>query len=130
MPRLQRKIGHLTGEMSQMSSSYRRNTTFSARVSLYDNNASINSIRKEKYTLVRNPLRTKMSTMSGAANQSKSLLGGSSIGPGSADPEQVLKDLKRIQRDKMEERKMQLNDMPSASTKKDGMSTSFPSIKK
>ena len=79
---------------------------------------------------MRNPLRTKMSTMSGAANQSKSLLGGSSIGPGSADPEQVLKDLKRIQRDKMEERKMQLNDMPSASTKKDGMSTSFPSIKK
>ena len=98
MPRLQRKIGHLTGEMSQMSSSSRKGT-FSGRVSLYDNNASIGSIKKEKYTLVRNPLRTKMSTLSGANNQSKSIFGGGgSIGPGGGanDPEQVLRDLKQI----------------------------------
>ena len=74
MPRLKRKIGHLTGEMSQMTASSRKGT-FSARVSVYDNNMSINSIKKEKYTLVRNPLRTKMSTMSNV-NASKSLLSG------------------------------------------------------
>lgn len=74
MPRLKRKIGHLTGEMSQMTSTTRKGT-FSARVSLYDNNGSINSIKKEKYTLVRNPLRTKVSTMSNV-NASKSLLSG------------------------------------------------------
>ncbi len=75
MPRLKRKIGHLTGEMSQMTSTTRGKGNFSARVSLYDNNASINSIKKEKYTLVRNPLRTKVSTMSNV-NASKSLLSG------------------------------------------------------
>jgi len=92
MPRLARKIGHLTG-LGQMSQSARRNT-FSAKVSLYDNNASINTIKKEKYTLVKNPLRTKMSTMTND-NASKSLLGAGSIHhQGSADPEQVLKDLK------------------------------------
>jgi len=46
-----------------MTASSRRNT-ISARVSVYDNNESINSMRKEKYTLVKNPLRTKMSTLS------------------------------------------------------------------
>ena len=40
MPRLQRKIGHLTGEQSQLSSSSKRNT-FSAKVSHYENNDSI-----------------------------------------------------------------------------------------
>lgn len=95
LPRLQRKVGHLTGEMSQMTSTTRRNN-FSARVSLYDNNDSISSIKKEKYTLVRNPLRTKMSTMT-SANASKTFVGsmnrnGASIG----DPEQVLRELKQI----------------------------------
>jgi hypothetical protein len=94
MPRLARKIGHLTGEMSQMSQSARR-TTFSEKVSVYDNNSSINDIRKEKYTLVKNPLRTKMSTMS-SAHASRSLLGGGYIHQygSTIDPEQVLKDLK------------------------------------
>jgi len=95
LPRLQRKVGHITGELSQMTSSARRNN-FSARVSLYDNNESISSIKKEKYTLVRNPLRTKMSTMTNS-NASKTLVGshhrfGGSLG----DPEQVLKELKQI----------------------------------
>jgi hypothetical protein len=86
MPRLTRKIGHLTGENCQMSQSARRNT-FSAKVSLYDNNTSINTIKKEKYTLVKNPLRTKMSTMTND-NASKSLLGtGSMHQHGNADPE-------------------------------------------
>jgi len=58
-----------------MTSTSQRKGTFSARVSVYDNNMSINSIKKEKYTLVKNPLRTKMSTMSNG-NASKSLLGG------------------------------------------------------
>ena len=94
MPRLTRKIGHLTGEMSQRSQSARI-TTFSAKVSVYDNNVSINGIRKEKYTLVKNPLRTKMSTMS-SAHASKSLLGGGYMQQygSTVDPEQVLKDLK------------------------------------
>ena len=70
-------------------------TTFSAKVSVYDNNVSINGIRKEKYTLVKNPLRTKMSTMS-SAHASKSLLGGGYMQQygSTVDPEQVLKDLK------------------------------------
>jgi len=58
-----------------MSSTQQRKGAFSNRVSLYDNNMSINSIKKEKYTLVKNPLRTKMSTMS-SGNASKSLLSG------------------------------------------------------
>ena len=77
-----------------MTSSSRRTNSFTPKVSLYDNNASINSIKKEKYTLVRNPLRTKMSTMSNA-NASKSLLGAmSGGGVGFNDPTQVLRDLK------------------------------------
>ena len=92
MPRLTRKIGHLTGEQSQMTSSTRRNN-FSAKVSLYDNNSSIGSIKKEKYTLVRNPLRTKMSTSTNG-NFSKSLLGAHSFSARQEDPVQVLKDLK------------------------------------
>lgn len=94
MPRLQRKVGHLTGEMSQMTSSSKRNT-FSAHVSHYDNNSSIHTMKKEKYTLVRNPLRTKMSTMSNA-QASKSLFMNQSIGVhgGTNDPESVLSELK------------------------------------
>lgn len=91
MPRLTRKIGHLTGEMSQMTSTSRQKN-FSARVSHYENNDSITQIGREKYRFVKHPLRTKMSTLSGA-NASKSLIGGRSMGP-DADPEQVLKDLK------------------------------------
>ena len=72
MPRLTKKLGHLTGEVSQLTSSSRR-PAFSAQVSVYDNNASITSIGKDKYTLVRNPLRTKMSTMT-PGHMSKSLL--------------------------------------------------------
>lgn len=53
--------------------------------------------------MVKHPLRTKMSTMSGA-NASKSLLG-NSVGPGNGgDPEQILRDLKQIQKEKLHER--------------------------
>lgn len=103
-----------------MGSTASRRNTFSARVSHYENNDSINNIGKEKYRMVKHPLRTKMSTMSGA-NGSKSLLG-NSIGPnGNADPEQVLKDLKQIQKDKMYERQSQYSGIPNSS---------LPSIKK
>ena len=103
MPRLTRKIGHLTGTTSQMGSTASRRNTFSARVSHYENNDSINNIGKEKYRMVKHPLRTKMSTMSGA-NASKSLLG-NSVGPGNGgDPEQILRDLKQIQKEKLHER--------------------------
>lgn len=62
--------------------------------------------------MVKHPLRTKMSTMSGA-NGSKSLLG-NSIGPGAnTDPEQVLKDLKQIQKAKIQERESQYSGIPS-----------------
>ena len=125
MPRLKRKIGHLTGEMSQMTSTTRKGT-FSARVSLYDNNGSINSIKKEKYTLVRNPLRTKVSTMSNV-NASKSLLSGLQGGAMSQQnhPDQVLKDLKQMQKDKMEERRLMAND----GAKGKGNGSSLPSIR-
>ena len=100
MPRLARKVGHQTGEVSQMTSTSRRNT-FSAKISHYDNNQSINSIKKEKYTLVRNPLRTKMSTMSNA-QASKSFFMNQSIGTngGANDPEAILADLKAAQKAK------------------------------
>jgi len=95
MPRLTRKIGHLTGTQSQMGSTASRQGTFSARVSHYENNGSIQNIGREKYRMVKHPLRTKMSTMSGV-NASKSLLG-ASVGPQSnADPESILKELKQI----------------------------------
>ena len=134
MPRLTRKIGHLTGEMSQMSSTARRNN-LSARVSLYDNNASISTIKKEKYTMVRHPLRTKMSTIAGSANASKSLLGvpGMQGMPGgSSDPEQVLRELKLMQKEKLNVRSAQYN----ASANATGQSTNaqqsaiLPAIKK
>ena len=92
MPRLKRKVGHLTGEISQMSSSSKRNT-FSARVSHYENNDSIAAIGKEKYRMVKHPLRTKMSTISGAT-ASKSLMAGSIGNASVSDPEQVLRELK------------------------------------
>ena len=114
MPRLTRKIGHLTGTTSQMGSTASRRNTFSARVSHYENNDSINQIGKEKYRMVKHPLRTKMSTMSGA-NNSKSLLG-NSMGPNAnADPEQVLKDLKLIQKAKYDERQSQYSGIPNSS---------------
>ena len=81
-----------------MTSTSKRNT-FSEKVGLYDNNASINSIRKEKYTLVRNPLRTKMSTMTN--NQASKSLFNASVGTPAlvpTDPEQALKDLKAMQK--------------------------------
>ena len=93
MPRLQRKIGHLTGEQSQLSSSSKRNT-FSAKVGHYENNDSISAIGREKYRMVKHPLRTKMSTMSGAT-ASKSLMAGSIGNHSINDPEQVLRDLRQ-----------------------------------
>ena len=57
--------------MTQVS----RRNIFSATVSHYDNNYSISNIGKEKSRLVRNPLRTKMSTL-GQGN-SRSNIGGS-----------------------------------------------------
>lgn len=103
MPRLTRKIGHLTGTQSQMGSTASRRNTFSARVGHYENNGSIQNIGREKYRMVKHPLRTKMSTMSGV-NASKSLLG-NSVGPQSnGDPESILKELKQIQKDKFNER--------------------------
>ena len=108
MPRLTRKIGHLTGDQSQLTSSSRRNT-FSNKVSTYDNNASISSIKKEKYTLVRNPLRTKVSTMSN--QQAKSITSGTFAstmgGTAGINPDQVLKDLKMMQKDKLIEQRKQ-----------------------
>ena len=95
MPRLTRKIGHLTGTASQMGSTASQRKTFSARVSHYENNDSIGTIGREKYRMVKHPLRTKMSTLSGVG-ASKSLLG-NSVGPNSgADPESILKELKQI----------------------------------
>ena len=41
MPRLQRKIGHQTGEMSQITSTSQRNTFSAAKVSHYENNTSL-----------------------------------------------------------------------------------------
>ena len=56
-------------------------------------------------------------------NASKSLLGAGSIHhQGSADPEQVLKDLKQMQKDKQFERKQQYSNIPGTTT--------LPSIKK
>ena len=64
--------------------------------------------------MVKHPLRTKISTMSGV-NQSKSLLG-ASIGPQSnADPEKILKELKQIQQDKINERQSQYSNVPQSS---------------
>jgi len=93
LPRLKRKVGHLTGEQSQLSASTRR-PQFSAQVSVYDNNESINSIRKEKYTLVRNPLRTKMSTMTNP--HSRTNFANAMRVVQTTEPEQVLKELKQI----------------------------------
>ena len=107
-----------------MTATSRRNN-LSARVSVYDNNDSINSIRREKYTLVKNPLRTKMSTMSGGGN-SRSFFGQ----PASAnlnDPEKILKDLKQCQKDKIEERRLISNEGRRGANKNE---SSFPSIKK
>lgn len=96
MPRLTRKIGHLTGTTSQMGSTASRRNTFSAKVSHYENNESIGQIGREKYRMVKHPLRTKMSTMMGPG-ASKSILGGQSVGPNNgADPESILKELKQI----------------------------------
>lgn len=131
MPRLTRKIGHLTGEMSQITSSSKRNT-FSAQVSVYDNNASIHTIRKEKYTLVRNPLRTKMSTMT-PANMSKSLLisgRGDMSKSGSNDAQTVLRDLKQLQKEKIMERREQQQQY-SVTNKDDSVSSNtLPAIRK
>ena len=93
LPRLKRKTAHLTGRMTQMSQISRRNI-FSAHVSLYDNNQSISSIRKEKSRLCRNPLRTKLTTL-GQGN-SRSFFGGSVSlqAAGNSDPERMLKEMK------------------------------------
>ena len=108
-----------------MTASSRRNT-LSARVSVYDNNESIQSIRKEKYTLVKNPLRTKMSTLSSNGQNSRSFFGH----PASAninDPEKMLKDLKQMQKDKLEERRLISNEGRRGHNKNE---SSLPSIKK
>ena len=80
-----------------MGSTASRRNTFSARVSHYENNGSIQNIGKEKYRMVKHPLRTKMSTLSGVG-ASKSILsvGGMGGGVGGADPETILKELKQI----------------------------------
>ena len=70
-------------------------------------------MKKEKYTLVKNPLRTKMSTMSNA-NASKSLLGAmSGGGVGMTDPTQVLNELKQMQKDKMQARQHNYSNLPA-----------------
>ena len=67
MPRLKRKAAHLTGGFSVMTSNTSRRNSVTGRIP--DNNDSIqSSARKEKYAMVRNPLRAK--------DKSRSLFGG------------------------------------------------------
>jgi len=99
LPRLKRKVGHLTGGHSQMTSTTSRRNNLSARVGVFDNHDSINSIKKEKYAMVKNPLRTKMSTITKGNSRSylvgvSNTTGGNYAAGGPNNPERMLKDLK------------------------------------
>ena len=75
---------------------------------------------------MKNPLRTKMSTLSSNGQNSRSFFGH----PASAninDPEKMLKDLKQMQKDKLEERRLISNEGRRGHNKNE---SSLPSIKK
>ena len=81
------------------------------RVSIYDNNDSISKMNSgEKYTLVQHPLRTKVSTY-GGGSLNRTMINQSLQQP-IGEPNSTLTELKRLQKERIEEKRNEgrLND--------------------